>query len=115
MTSKKIAQHQQFTWDARASWTWEDVALAAIAELAPDGTPLPALYAFAESCPKALHRAHWKARLRATLEGSASFVRVEEGVWALASRFSAAEVERLNELRRARHPLLGPRVRTGST
>lgn len=96
------------------SWTWKQLAVIHLVELGPTGTSLQALYARLERHAKAQGRAHWKARLRAALQGSSMFVRVDRGVWALANRFSDEEVQRMNQARREQHPPLGPRTNKDS-
>lgn len=50
-------------------------------------------------------RQFWRDRVRATLEGSADFVRVEQGIWDLAERHSQERIVALERARRDRYPL----------
>jgi hypothetical protein len=103
-----------FKWKEEThSWTWPMVVHHALELLRGKGS-LKELYALVESHPKTGGNENWQARLRQVLEGSSQFVRVENGVWALSSKYDAKKVAKFNRIRRKEHPLLGPRQKEGS-
>jgi hypothetical protein len=114
MSRTKGKRPTSFNWKVETyPWTWPEIVYHALEALHGKGS-LKELYALVESHPKTGGNEHWQARLRQVLEGSSHFVRVENGVWALASKYNAKKVAKFNRIRRKEHPLLGPRPKEDS-
>jgi hypothetical protein len=89
--------------NAESTDTWHSIVMRALAHC--DGTAsLQQLYELIATHPKAEGKAHVRAKLRQVLERSSVFVRVDSGVWSLASNHSADEIEKLEALRHERYP-----------
>ena len=89
-------------------WTWRQL-IAHVLEHLGGTAKLSALYRAIETHPKARGKKHWQARIRGDIEGAPQFVRVENGVWAIASDYSEKEILKFQKLRTKQHPKLGPR------
>lgn len=84
--------------------TWRSL-VRSILNRDSEPVPLAAFYAVLDGSPGTRVNRHWKARVRATLETNAEFVRVGPGLWALASRYSEDELAVMNRARHERYPV----------
>lgn len=88
-------------------WTWFKIVHRAVSH---EGWPrLKRLYELIELHPKTRENKHWKARVRATLQRSPVFVRIDQDRWSRAELYHQDEVEAFNRIRREKFPLSGPR------
>ncbi len=99
-TQRRIA----WSWGpASRSWTWKKIVAASLA--AYGGTAsLAQLYSIIEPHPGTRTRKHWKAKIRQVLELSDKVIRMDRGVWSLASKHKAKTIRKLKARRRRLYP-----------
>ncbi|MBV8204467.1 MAG: hypothetical protein JO195_05515 [Candidatus Eremiobacteraeota bacterium] len=100
------------TWpESSITWTWNETARRALEQLGGTAS-LKALYEAIEGHEKTKGKAHWRARLRETLQSRSDFCRVGPGIWSLSKLHSEEDVREYERVRRKQHPLLGPRTKS---